>query len=216
MVKNYVETNVKTKTPEERAPMIPVKRRAVSKTDAVVEASEDVYDEKIARTVFFDHPITEDSSLQLRASLMALCAEDSVSPIRLILGSVGGGLYESLAIYDTIKMIPAPIIAVCNGKVMSGGIIILLACKERVSTPNTTFMIHHGHTALEGNVLELKEQVEEISTLNDRMIDIIIKRTYISRAQLDVWLVKDHYLNAREAEKCGLVERIITELTELN
>jgi ATP-dependent Clp protease protease subunit len=173
-------------------------------------------DPQIARTIFFDEEINEQSATQLRATLMTLAGEDKEAPIRLMLGSPGGGLYESLAIYDTIKMIPNEVVAICNGKVMSGGIVILLACDRRVSTPNTTFMMHHGHTTLQGNILELQEQINEISSLNDRMLEIIVKQTSITGQMLSDWLVKDHYLNAREAEKTGLIKRIITKLDEVD
>lgn len=172
-------------------------------------------DPELSRTIFFDHEINEESATQLRATLMSLHAENKTLPIRLMLGSPGGGLYESLAIYDTIKMIPNEVIAICSGKVMSGGILILLACDKRYSTPNTTFMIHHGHTTMSGNVIELQEQINEVASLNQKMLDTIVKTTKITRDQLDQFLVKDHYLNAQEAVKCGLVLKVITELEEL-
>lgn len=173
-------------------------------------------DPAIARTIFFDQEINEESSTMLRAQLMAMAGEDSETPIRLMLGSPGGGLYESLAIYDTIKLLPCDVIAVCSGKVMSGGILMLLACKHRVSTANTTFMVHHGHTTITGSVPELEEQVKEISALNDRMLDAIIRDTDITRDQLDSWLVKDHYLNATQAKKLGLIKTIIRSLEDLD
>jgi ATP-dependent Clp protease protease subunit len=173
-------------------------------------------DPVLSRTVFFDHEINEESATQLRAALMALSAEDKQLPIRIMLGSPGGGLYESLAIYDTIKMLPNKVVAICSGKVMSGGILILLGCDERVSTPNTTFMIHHGHTTMSGNVIELEEQVKEVKALNQKMLDTIVKSTKITRDQLDDLLIKDHYLNAEEAKKAGLISRVITSLEELD
>ena len=176
---------------------------------------ESTMDPVAARTVFFDHEINEQSATELRATLMSLSAEDKTLPIRLMLGSPGGGLYESLAIYDTITMLPNEVIAICSGKVMSGGILILLGCDKRVSTPNTTFMIHHGHTTMSGNVLELEEQVKEVKALNQKMLDTIVKKTKITRDQLDQFLVKDHYLNAEEAKKCGLISKVITSLEEI-
>lgn len=173
-------------------------------------------DPAIARTIFFDQEINEESSTMLRAQLMAMAGEDREKPIRLMLGSPGGGLYESLAIYDTIRMLPCKVIAVCSGKVMSGGILMLLACHERVSTENTTFMVHHGHTTITGNVPELEEQVKEIKSLNDRMLDAIIRDTKVTRDQLDAWLVKDHYLNATQAKKLGLITGIVRSLEELD
>lgn len=173
-------------------------------------------DPKIARTIFFDEEINEQSATTLRANLMSLAAENPDIPIRLMLGSPGGGLWESFAIYDTIKMLPCPTIAICSGKVMSGGILMLLACDYRVSTANTTFMIHHGHTTISGNILELEDQVKELKIINNRMIDVIIKETDIKREQLDLWLVKDHYVNAENAKRLGLIQDVVNSLDELD
>ena len=173
-------------------------------------------DNDIARTIFFDQEISEESATILRAQLMSMTAEDKEAPIRLMLGSPGGGLYESLAIYDTIRLLPNPVIAICSGKVMSGGILILLACSHRVSTENTTFMMHHGHTTVSGNVIELKDQVAEIEDLNNKMLDQIIGQTKITRDQLEQWLMKDHYLNATQAKKLGLITQIVRTLEELD
>lgn len=169
----------------------------------------------LSRSVIFDQGINELTATALRAEILALAAADPKAPIFLFLGSPGGGLYESLSIYDTFQLIPNEIIAICSGKVMSGGILILLGCSMRLATPNTTFMIHHGHTTLQGNVVQLKEQVEEISSLNDRMLDIIIKETKIRREQLEAWLTKDHYMNTVNALTHGLIHSEIDSLNQL-
>jgi ATP-dependent Clp protease protease subunit len=170
----------------------------------------------LSRSIIFDQEINESTSVALRAEVMALAAADPKAPIFLFLGSPGGGLYESLSIYDTFQIIPNTIVAICSGKVMSGGILILLACNIRLSTANTTFMIHHGHTMLSGNVVQLKEQHTEIESLNDRMLDIIIKKTKISREQLKSWLVKDHYMNTTTAVTHGLIDVEIDSLDQLH
>lgn len=169
----------------------------------------------LSRAVLFDQEINEMTSTALRSEVLGLAAADPGAPIFLFLGSPGGGLYESLAIYDTFQLVPNPIVAICSGKVMSGGILILLACDVRLSTPNNTFMIHHGHTMLSGNVVQLNEQLNEIVSLNDRMLDIIIKKTKISREQLKSWLVKDHYMNTTDAVTHGLIDSEIESLDQL-
>lgn len=169
----------------------------------------------LSRAVLFDQEINEMTSTALRSEVLGLAAADPSAPIFLFLGSPGGGLYESLAIYDTFQLVPNPIVAICSGKVMSGGILILLGCDIRLSTPNNTFMIHHGHTMLSGNVVQLNEQLNEIVSLNDRMLDIIIKKTKISREQLKSWLVKDHYMNTTDAVTHGLIDSEIESLDQL-
>lgn len=169
----------------------------------------------LSRTIIFDQEINDMTATALRAEVLAKSAEDPKAPIFLLLSSPGGGLYESLGIYDTFQLISNPIVAICTGKVMSGGIVILLGCDVRLSTLNNTFMIHHGHTMLAGNVLQLEEQLNEIKSLNDRMLDIIIKTTNISREQLKTWLVKDHYMNSADALKHGLIDGEIRSLDEI-
>lgn len=201
----------------EQAPPVPEQSKGgevIQTAEFIMQGAPDV-DSDIARTIFFDQEISEESATMLRAQLMAMSAE-SPDPIRLMLGSPGGGLYESLAIYDTISLIPNDVIAICSGKVMSGGILILLACNHRVSTENTTFMMHHGHTTISGNVIELEEQVKEIQDLNNKMLDQIIKQTKITRDQIEQWLTKDHYLNATQAKKLGLITKIIRKMGELD
>ena len=169
----------------------------------------------LSRTIIFDQEINDMTATALRAEVLSKSAEDPEAPIFLLLSSPGGGLYESLGIYDTFQLISNPIVAICTGKVMSGGIVILLGCDVRLSTPNNTFMIHHGHTMLAGNVIQLEEQLNEIKSLNDRMLDIIIKKTNISREQLKTWLVKDHYMNSTDAVKHGLIDAEITSFDEI-
>lgn len=173
-------------------------------------------DYEISRTIFFDQEISEQSATELRAQLMTLAGEDRRTPIRLMLGSPGGDLYSSLAIYDTIKMIPNHITAICSGKVMSGGIIVLLACDSRLSTPNTTFMIHHGSTSIQGNILELEEQFKKAKLLNNKMLNIISNITKIPKQPLKNKLLQDYYMNTEEAIEMGLVERSITTLDQIN
>lgn len=168
-----------------------------------------------SRTLIFNDVIEEKSSSLLINELLSLAMEDSTKPIKLILGSPGGELYESLAIYDCIRMLPCPVIAICTGKVMSGGIVILLACEQRFSAPNTTFMIHHGSTTIHGSIPELKKEVHEVDLLNEKMLDIILKETKITREELNNWLVGDYFLNAQEALKVGLIQKVIKKFTEV-
>lgn len=195
--------------------LLPLPAQAKADVTKIGDLAKEPLHPVLSRTVIFDQEIDEQTSIALRGQIASMSAEDPESPIFLMLGSPGGGLYESFAIYDTLRFLPNPIVAICSGKVMSGGILILLACDVRLSTPNTTFMIHHGHTTLSGNVVQLEEQIKEIKSLNDRMLDVIIKQTNISREKLNAWLIKDHYMNGLDAESCGLIDKVIECLEEI-
>ena len=75
----------------------------------------------LSRAIIFDQEINDATATALRAEVLAKSAEDPQAPIFLLLSSPGGGLYESLGIYDTFQLISNPIVAICTGKVMSGG-----------------------------------------------------------------------------------------------
>lgn len=134
------------------------------------------------------------SSVVLRALVrMNLISRE---PITLYLSSLGGSVYDGFAIYDLIRASPSPVVVYANGKIMSMGVIILLAGDKRYAAKNTRFMMHSLSHGTLGKVRDTKIDVVEAEISNDNMIKIIAERTKlkykdvkesIDDKALDVW-----------------------------
>jgi len=142
----------------------------------------------------------------------AKCERNEViPPIRIILSTFGGSVYDGLALFDTIKNSKTPIVVECMGKIMSMGIIILLAASQRKAHKHTTFMIHSVSSSTWGQLKDLEDNVDEAKRLNDMLFGIITDNTIITKDKLDDVYEhkKDWILSADEAFEFGLVKDLI-------
>ena len=134
-----------------------------------------------------------------------------LDPIQLHLCTSGGSCYVGLALYDAIATAHTPVEIICQGKVMSMGVIVTLAASVRKACANTTFMIHQASGLLFGNMQELEESLEEIHRTNDILFKIITDKTKIKQETLSELIQhkRDWYLTSQEALDLGLITEII-------
>lgn len=131
--------------------------------------------------------------------------------IQVLLSTYGGIVYDGLSLYDAIKNSKTEVDITCFGKIMSMGIVILLAAKNRKAYRNTTFMIHELSGGFIGKIAEMEESVDESKRLNNILFDIIEKETNITKSKLmDIYeRKKDWFITAEEALELGLITEII-------
>jgi ATP-dependent Clp protease protease subunit len=131
--------------------------------------------------------------------------------IQILLSTYGGCVYDGLSLYDAIKNSKTEVDITCFGKIMSMGIVLLLAAKTRKAYRNTTFMIHEGSAGAIGKVSDMEDSIDESKRLNDIYFGIIESETKIPKAKLDEIRKrrKDWYFTAEEALEYGLITEII-------
>lgn len=134
-----------------------------------------------------------------------------VPHINIMLSTYGGSVYDGLSLYDVIKHSKTPVDVTCMGKIMSMGIIIMLASSNRRAYKNTTFMIHQVSSGCFGRLEDMEEDIEETKRVNNLIFDIIAKNTKITKNKLNEIkkLKKDWYITAEEALELGLITEII-------
>lgn len=131
------------------------------------------------------------------------------------LSTYGGSAYDGLGICDLLTNLDNnPLIdleIICEGKVMSCGIPILLSVKNRICTENTNFMIHQLSTFNLGKLDKMKEDVEEGERLQNIIDNIIVSNSKITKEQLDDWYShkKDAFFDAKKALELGVVNKVI-------
>lgn len=133
--------------------------------------------------------------------------------ITIYLDSVGGDVNLGLAAHDVIKNCDNPVEIVVEGVAMSMGSIILQAADRRIITKNSRIMIHRGDVCLEGNLNDVKKDLEETLVLDRMCVDIYYERITdknpdFKRAKLEKMMDSNHYISAEEALELGLVDDI--------
>ena len=187
------------------------KERTITIFNDVDESSMSSAVEKIFQINQSDSDWVNNLHSVLNASGVKYDSTIEMPHIQLLLSTYGGEVYDGLSLYDAIKNSKTCVDITCFGKIMSMGIIILLASKTRKAYRNTTFMIHEISSFGTGKVADIEESVEEAKRLNKLLFDIIEKETNISKAKLEeVYKRKqDWFFTAEEALKIGLITEII-------
>ncbi|MCZ2109515.1 MAG: Clp protease ClpP [Dehalococcoidia bacterium] len=137
---------------------------------------------------------------------------DPGQPIEITINSPGGSVLDGLALFDVILRLRRkghPVTTRGTGLIASMATILLQAGDERILDANSWFMIHEVSSGARGTVSEIEEQQAFTKRLNDRLMDILLERSTLTKRQIQARTKKrDEWLSAEEAVKLGFADRV--------
>ena len=159
--------------------------------------------------------VTEESnpatSTSIVAQLLALEAEDADAPITMYINSPGGSITDGMAIYDIMNRISCPIITIGVGMAASMGAVLLSSGTKgmRYCTPNATVMIHQPLGGVQGQATEIEIVAQRILKLRKKLYSLLAKNAGVDFEVMARACERDNYLEAEEALKLGLVDKVL-------
>jgi ATP-dependent Clp protease protease subunit len=155
--------------------------------------------------------ITDWLASQLMQRLLFLQYENKTADIHMYINSPGGSVSATLAIYDTMQFLEAPIHTYCMGLAASGAAILLAAGTKgkRYCLPNSKVMIHQPYGQVGGQVSDIEIQAQEILRERHRLNEILVKHTGQQVATIERETDRDKYFHADEAKAFGLVDEVL-------
>jgi len=163
------------------------------------------------RIIFVGTPIDDQIANLVVAQLLYLSREDPDRDISMYINSPGGQIYAGLAIYDTMKMIPNKISTVAVGVTASFGTVLLAAGAKdnRYALPHSTIHMHQPLGGVQGQASDIEIQAKEILRLKSRLNKILSDSTGQKIDVIEKDTERDFYLNAEQAVKYGLVDKVL-------
>lgn len=151
------------------------------------------------------------------AKQLFVLQDESDDPIRVFINSQGGHVESGDTIYDLFKFVRPKIIAIGTGWVASAAITIYLgAAKEnRLSLPNTRYLIHQPMGGVQGTASDIKIEAEEIIKIRKRVNKIISNETGQNIKKVEKDTERNYWMSADEAIHYGLVSRIVQNEKEI-
>ena len=124
--------------------------------------------------------------------------------IEVVINSVGGYVYEGMAIYGALKNDPRPVKTTILGIGASIASVIFMAGDEREISEGSQLMIHNALAPnAGGNKYEMAEAIERLERIDSDMKKIYSGATGLQNDILEAMLEKETFLNADEAVKLG-------------
>jgi ATP-dependent Clp protease protease subunit len=164
------------------------------------------------RIIFLGTPINDQVANLIVAQLLYLSREDPEREIQMYINSPGGMIYAGLAIYDTIRQIPAPVMTVAVGLTASFGTVLLTAGSRgrRFALPSATIHMHQPWSSGGGGqATDIEIQAREILRQRDLLNIILADRTGQPLEQIEEDTDRDMYMTAQQAVDYGLIDSVL-------
>lgn len=173
-----------------------------------------------ARRVFLADAVTTETAEAIIRKLWYLELSDPGKPILFVINSPGGMVDAGFAIWDQIKLLSSPVTTLVTGLAASMGSVLSLAAapKRRFATPNARIMIHQPLISgvIKGQATDLDIQAAEMLKQRDILIQIYVKATGKDPELIARSIDRDTWMNAEEALRFGLLDKIIGSFKELS
>jgi len=170
-----------------------------------------------SRVILLAEPISSELAEDVVGRLLLLDGENEKASIDLYINSPGGSVDAGFAIYDMARFITAPVRCICTGLTASAAVLVLLAApkKHRLSLPNARFLIHQPSGGVRGSVADVKIEADEIIKIRKRINLLIAEETEQPIEKVEEDTSRNRWLDAEQAVKYGLVNKIVKSKKEV-
>jgi ATP-dependent Clp protease protease subunit len=178
------------------------------------ERAYDIYSRLLKdRIVFIGEQVHDGMANTIIAQMLFLESEDPEKDINLYINSPGGAVTSGLAIYDTMQYIKPDVATICMGQCTSMAAVLLAAGKKgkRYALPNSRIMIHQPMGGAQGQATDIDIQAREILKIKGTINRILQSHTGQELEQIEKDSERDFFMDAEEALKYGIVDKVITQ-----
>ena len=128
--------------------------------------------------------------------------------IALHINSVGGEVFEGMAMHSIIKNRKGKTVAYIEGIAASIATVIALAADEVVMTENSLFMIHNAWGSSQGDAKEMMKQARVLEKISNEIAEIYVKKTGKSYDMIMDLMSNETWMTAEEAFEYGFIDTI--------
>jgi ATP-dependent Clp protease, protease subunit len=165
------------------------------------------------RIVFLVGEINHASAARVMMQMLYLENQKRGQEINFYINSPGGAVDDTLALYDTMRFLTAPVATYCIGRAYSGAALLLASGQKgkRYALPHAKVMIHQPYGGMGGQAEDIRIQAEQIIKTKSELTRIISRHTGQSEDQVRRDSERDKYFSATEARDYGLVDEVLVE-----
>lgn len=169
------------------------------------------------RIVFLGSPIDDQVANLIVAQLLYLNSQDPKKQVDLYVQSPGGSVYAGMAIYDTIRMMSAPVSTVAVGFTGSMATALLTSGEKgrRYALSHATVHMHPASGGAKGYTEDVRIATQEQERIQAQLFHIIGNNTGHTRKEIEELFLRDRFMSAPEARDYGLVDEILGDISDV-
>jgi ATP-dependent Clp protease protease subunit len=177
------------------------------------------------RTLYLPEQVNQESMNKLTKAIIEINNSDAYlcklygindieyvpKPIEIYIDSYGGAVYQCFGLLGVMDKSVTPVHTIVTGAAMSCGFMILISGHKRFGYEMSTPLYHQVSSSSRGKVQDLEENLQETKRLQQKIEEITLQRTTISKKKLKEILKNkvDWYMTAQEALALGVIDEIV-------
>lgn len=169
-----------------------------------------------SRSIYLWGVVDDKSAKDVVSKMLLLDADKPGEEIKFYINSPGGVVTSGMVMYDTMQMVKSPVSTICMGLAASMGSILLSGGKKgkRYIYPSGEVMIHQPSLGgfIRGVSTDLEIQARQTKRVKDMGAKILADNCGKTVEQILIDFDRDYWMNAEEAMKYGIVDKVITKL----
>lgn len=168
------------------------------------------------RSVYLWGVVDDKSARETVSKFLLLEADKPGEEIKFYINSPGGVVTSGMVMYDTMKMMKSPVSTICMGLAASMGSILLSGGVKgkRFIYPHGEVMIHQPSLGgmIRGVSADLEIQAEQTKRVKEIGAKILAENCGKTVEQIMKDFDRDYWMDASEAIKYGIVDKLIDKL----
>lgn len=154
-----------------------------------------------------------NSAISLKDKLLEM---GDISEINLHINSLGGDVFEGLAMFNLLKQHKANVKVYIDGVAASIASVIAMAGNSIYMPKNSMMMIHNCWTYECGNAKDLRKTADDLDKIMEASIESYMSKISIDRDELIELLDNETWLTAQECFDKGFCTEILPLSEDIN
>ena len=154
-------------------------------------------------------PYDDCGQVSAKSVVTALKEIGAVSNLNVRINSVGGDVFEGIAIYQLLAKHPANVTVQIDSVAASIASIIAMAGKKVKIADNGTLMIHNPTRGAYGDEHEFARALKMLQGAKATLVDTYRRRVTADRDKISAWMNDETWFSPSEAKKHGFVDEIV-------
>lgn len=169
------------------------------------------------RIIYLCDDITYNTTSLVLSELLYL---DSISndTIYLYINSLGGSVTGAFAIIDTIQMLSSPVKTIDVGIAASSAALVFLsgAKNQKYMLHNALLLLHQPLGKTQGQESDIAILAKQLLKTRNKIEEFITINSKIALKDVKKMIERDSYINATQAKKLGLTDKIVRNNLKAN
>lgn len=132
-------------------------------------------------------------------------------PLTVRINSVGGSVFEGLAIFNRLRSHKPEVVVVVEGIAASMASVIAMAADTVQMHAASMLMIHNPATAAFGDQHDHSKTADMLAKVREQLLDAYASRSSLSRAALADAMDAETWYTAAEAVEAGLADEVLDD-----